>query len=180
MQPEASVRKEKSKTRELVETVALALVLAFGVRATVAEARFIPSTSKVPTIQVDDRVLVDKVSYHLGSPRRGDIAVFRPPAGSGLGHDDLIKRVVGLPGEKIRVMEGKVFINGEALHEPYLNEAPNYTLPERTIPADSVFVMGDNRNNSADSHVWGYLPVENIIGKATFRYWPVPRAGLMD
>lgn len=169
----------KSKTRELVETVTLALVLAFGVRTTVAEARFIPTTSMVPTIQVDDRVLVEKVSYWFGPPRRGDIVVCRAPEVTGY-RDDLIKRVVGLPGERLRVQEGKVFINGAALNEPYLNEAPHYTLPERTIPPDSLFVMGDNRNNSADSHVWGYLPTDNVIGKASFRYWPLHRAGAMN
>lgn len=169
----------KSKVRETAETVALALVLAFGVRATVAEARFIPTTSMVPTIQVDDRVLVEKVSYWFAPPGRGDIVVCRAPAATGF-QDDLIKRVVGLPGETLRVEAGKVFIDGKPLNEPYLHEAPTYTLSERKIPADSLFVMGDNRNNSADSHVWGYLPVENVIGKASFRYWPLHRLGAMN
>lgn len=170
----------KSKSRETLETFAVALVLALGVRWQVAEARYIPSESMLPTLKVHDRLIVEKISYRFQTPQRGDIVVFNPPAGSGFDQNAFIKRIVGLPGERIKVNSGSVFINGKPLVEPYLNEAPEYLLEERLIPEGHVFVMGDNRNNSADSHVWGTLPVENIIGRAAVRFWPPDRLGLAD
>lgn len=175
----------KSKTREYLETFAVALALAFFVRATVAEARFIPSESMRPTLEVGDRLIVEKVTYHFGPPNRGDIVVFNPPERAGGNGNAFIKRVVGLPGDKLRIDEGKVFINGKPLTEPYIAEAPLYMepdwaslgMPDGVVPKGSVFVMGDNRNNSQDSHVWGALPIKNIIGQTVFRFWPVNRLG---
>jgi signal peptidase I len=175
----------KSKTREYLETFAVALALAFFVRATVAEARFIPSESMRPTLEVGDRLIVEKVTYHFGAPNRGDIVVFNPPERAGGNGNAFIKRVVGLPGDKLRIDEGKVFVNGKPLTEPYIAEAPLYMepdwdglgMPGGVVPKGSVFVMGDNRNNSQDSHVWGALPIKNIIGQTVFRFWPVNRLG---
>ncbi|MNS39707.1 Signal peptidase I T [compost metagenome] len=175
----------KSKTREYLETFAVALALAFFVRATVAEARFIPSESMRPTLEVGDRLIVEKVTYHFGPPNRGDIVVFNPPERAGGNGNAFIKRVVGLPGDKLHIDEGKVFINGKPLTEPYIAEAPLYMepdwaslgMPDGVVPKGSVFVMGDNRNNSQDSHVWGPLPIKNIIGQTVFRFWPVNRLG---
>lgn len=175
----------KSKTREYLETFAVALALAFFVRATVAEARFIPSESMRPTLEVGDRLIVEKVTYHFGPPNRGDIVVFNPPERAGGNGNAFIKRVVGLPGDKLRIDEGKVFVNGKPLTEPYIAEAPLYMepdwvslgMPDGVVPKGSVFVMGDNRNNSQDSHVWGALPIKNIIGQTVFRFWPVNRLG---
>lgn len=189
----------KSKTRETIETFAIAIGLALLVRATVAEARYIPSDSMLPTLEKGDRLIVEKITYHFGQPDRGDIVVFYPPDGSGFEPGNaFIKRVVGLPGENIRVTEGKVFINDKPLTEPYELEPPDYKLPDMDhdrmttywqsipteaeggfqIPKGHVFVMGDNRNNSMDSHVWGFLPIKNIIGKATVRFWPPNRLGV--
>lgn len=181
----------KSRTRETIETFVIALALALGVRATVAEARFIPSESMLPTLEVGDRLIVEKVSYHFESPNRGDIVVFNPPEGAGFpDHNALIKRVIGLPGDHLAVHEAKVWVNGKVLAESYIKENPDYRMPdsenpgayfhegrEILVPAGHVFVMGDNRNNSADSHVWGFLPIKNIIGRAAVRFWPPTRLG---
>lgn len=181
----------KSRTRETIETFVIALALALGVRATVAEARFIPSESMLPTLEVGDRLIVEKVSYHFESPHHGDIVVFNPPEGAGFrDHNALIKRVIALPGEHLEVRDAKVWLNGKALDEAYTKEGPDYRMPdpgnpgayfhegaEVVVPAGHVFVMGDNRNNSADSHVWGFLPISNIIGRAAVRFWPLTRLG---
>lgn len=175
----------KSKTREYVETLVVAFVLAFVVRTTIAEARFIPSESMLPTLEVGDRLIVEKLTYRFSPVERGDIVVFEaPPRAMGNGNA-FIKRVVGLPGERIDIRAGQVFINGDALKEPYILEAPRYPdpdwdalgLPDGLIPQDAVFVMGDNRNNSQDSHVWGSLPLRNVIGQTVFRFWPPSRVG---
>lgn len=175
----------KSKSREYMETFGVALALAFFVRATIAEARYIPSESMRPTLEVGDRLIVEKVSYHFTMPHRGDIVVFNPPERAGGNGNAFIKRVIGLPGEHVRIHDGKVFINGKPLTEPYIAEAPMYMEPDwdslnmhdGVVPAGCVFVMGDNRNNSQDSHVWGALPVKNIIGDTVFRFWPPNRVG---
>jgi signal peptidase I len=176
----------RSKTREAVETMAVALVLAFGVRAEVAAAYFIPSESMLPTLQVGDRIVVEKLSQHFGLPHRGDVVVFDPPPSAYPRPGDAwIKRVIGLPGDTIDIRHGHVLVNGRALTEPYVAEAVRYGepdwdalgMPGGKVPAGCVFVMGDNRNNSADGHLWGALPVRNIIGRSVFRYWPLDRIG---
>jgi signal peptidase I len=178
-------RAPKSKGREYVETFVVALALAFFVRGTIAEARFIPSESMLPTLEVGDRLIVEKVSYRFSVPQRGDIVVYNPPERAMGNGNAFIKRVIGLPGETIDIRDGQVYIDGKALTEPYVMEAPRYPdpmwdglgLPGGVIPKDKVFVMGDNRNNSQDSHVWGALPIENIIGQTVFRFWPLTRLG---
>lgn len=175
----------KSKGREYFETFAVALALAFFVRGTIAEARYIPSESMLPTLEVNDRLIVEKVSYHFAAPHRGDIVVFDPPKAAHSGGNALIKRVIGLPGERIAIHGGVVSIDGKPLREPYVMEAPYYAdpdwaylgLPDGKIPDGMVFVMGDNRNNSLDSHVWGAQPIRDIIGHTVFRFWPPSRVG---
>jgi signal peptidase I len=171
----------------------LAFVLAIGVHAAVAEARFIPSESMAPTLAVGDRLIIEKVTARFSSPRRGEILVFYPPnthpSDGGLAlrvvrklgfTPDVayIKRVIGLPGETLAIHDGQVWIDGKALVEPYLNEPPNYTLDPVRVPAGHLFMLGDNRNNSQDSHVWGPLPIENVIGQAAVRFWPLTRLGV--
>jgi signal peptidase I len=157
--------------------VSFALVFGF-VRPFVMEAFWIPSGSMIPTLEVGDRVLVNKFIYRFTDPNRGDIIVFESVDKT---NEDLIKRVVGLPGDEIAVRSGKLYVNGEPQREPYTNKK----LPDRsfyaktTVPKDHVFVMGDNRGNSADSRVFGPLPEKNIEGEAFLRFWPPDRIGLL-
>ncbi|MFQ3616507.1 MAG: signal peptidase I [Cyanobacteriota bacterium] len=170
--------------RENGLVLAIALVLALVIRLFVAEPRYIPSDSMVPTLQVGDRLVVEKISYRLHPPKQGDIVVFDPPAQlQQLGYTTdqaFIKRVIGQPGQTVQVHLGKVWIDGEPLTEPYIAEPPSYEMRSVTVPPGHVFVMGDNRNNSNDSHVWGFLPVENIIGRAIFRFYPIARFGRLE
>jgi signal peptidase I len=113
-------------------------------------------------------VLVSRLAYKIGQPERGDIIVFALPTDQS---QDLIKRVIGLPGETIRIEDGKVTVNGNILEEPYISQSPVYN-GQWAVGEDQLFVLGDNRNNSKDSHQWGLLPRENVIGKALLIYWP--------
>lgn len=188
---------------ELVTIVAAALLLAIAIQAFVVKPFRIPSESMVPTLSVGQRVLADRVSYRVGSPERGDIVVFKPPLGADTGEcgearptdqacskptderseQNFIKRVVGLPGDRLKVIGGRVFIDGRELDEPYTREAegcPTCNLPgEITIPPDHYFMMGDNRGQSEDSRVWGPVPERDLIGQARFTYWPPKRIGTL-
>ncbi|NEQ26893.1 MAG: signal peptidase I [Microcoleus sp. SIO2G3] len=174
-------RRKDNPWLEAFQIVGSALVLALGIRHFVAEARYIPSESMVPTLEVNDRLIVEKVSYHFHSPERGDIIVFWPTEELRRQNpslrDAFIKRVIGLPGEKVEVRAGKVFINDQPLSENYTEAPPEYQWGPQTIPPDSYLVLGDNRNNSYDSHFWGFVPRQNIIGHAVFRFWPPDRVG---
>jgi len=167
--------------RENLQILAIALLLAFLIRVFIAEPRYIPSDSMVPTLNVGDRLVVEKVSYRFHLPQRGDIIVFDPPVQlqfQGYTADQaFIKRVIGEPGQVVAVQQGKVYVDGEPLAEAYIAEPPDYEMPPVLVPAGQFFVMGDNRNNSNDSHVWGFLPKENIIGRAIFRFFPLERVG---
>lgn len=167
----------KSVVRETVETLGLSLLLAFGIRTFVAEARYIPSGSMLPTLEINDRLIIDKVSYDFSNPQRGDIVVFHPPEELHQ-KDAFIKRVIGLPGETIEVKNGKVFVNGEALKENYIEAPPDYHWGPETVPPDEYLVLGDNRNDSFDGHYWGFVKRDRIIGKAIVRFWPLDRIGL--
>jgi signal peptidase I len=136
------------------------------------ESRYIPSEAMLPTFQAGDRVLIDKRIYRSTHPKRGDIVIFHPTPTlrQQQFNDPFIKRVIGLPGEKIAVKAGKVYVDDFPLKESYLNESPQYDYPATLVPVNSYFVLGDNRNNSYDSHYWGFVPREYIIGKATKRF----------
>jgi signal peptidase I len=166
---------------EAAKTLGLSLILALGIRQFVAEARYIPSESMVPTLEVNDRLIVEKISYYFNDPGRGDIIVFWPTdtlrAQNPSLRDAFIKRVIGLPGETIEVHDGLVYVDGDPLEENYIAAPPDYEWGPETVPADSYLVLGDNRNNSYDSHFWGYVPRENIIGRAVVRFWPIDRIG---
>jgi len=169
---------------ENIRLVAIALTIAIVVRLFIAEPRFIPSPSMVPTLAVGDRLLIDKISYHLHPPTRGDIVVFAPPPQlQEYGYRSsqaFIKRVIGLPGQQVQVSQGRVYVDGKPLVETYILEAPQYDMPPVTVPAGQLFVMGDNRNDSNDSHVWGFLPIENVIGRAALRFWPLDQVGVVS
>ena len=125
--------------------------------------------SMQPTMHPDEYVLIDKLSYMFGQPQRGDIVVFHYPCGT---DRDFIKRIIGLPGETVTILSGQVTVNGELLQEPYIAAAPRYN-GTWTAAADEYFVLGDNRNNSSDSHSWGVLQREFLIGRALVVYWPL-------
>jgi len=169
------------RTRENVQVIAIALFLALFIRAFVAEPRYIPSHSMLPTLEVGDRLVVEKISYHFHPPARGEIVVFDPPQQlqiQGYAKDQaFIKRVIGTPGETVQIQNGKVYLNSIPLKEDYIAEPPKYQMEAVRVPEDQLFVMGDNRNNSNDSHVWGFLPKQNIIGHACYRFWPLSRIG---
>jgi signal peptidase I len=184
-----AVDKRKSETsgksdvrkflQENIPIVIIALVLAFLIRTFVAEPRYIPSDSMLPTLEVNDRLLVEKVSYRFRAPATGDIIVFEPPPllqEFGFTRSDaFIKRIIGEPGQTVRVHGGTVYLNQKPLREPYIADPPAYEMETQKVPVGQYFVMGDNRNNSNDSHVWGFLPKQNIIGRACFRFWPLNR-----
>src|ERR671916_2051010 len=161
---------------EFLVILAVAFVLVFGfVRPFVLEAFRIPSESMVPTLEVGDRVFVNKFIYRFHPPERHDIIVFESDEGSTEGgQEDLIKRVVGLPGDEISVQDGTLFVNGERQEEPYVNEQPPDTssFGPTVVPEGKVFVMGDNRANSRDSRYIGPVPLENIEGEAFMIFWP--------
>lgn len=175
-------RPQKSTWRyvfEVLEIVIIAFALSWLIRSYVLEARVIPTGSMLPTIQLQDRVIVDKFFFKaVGELRPGDVIVFHPPK-SAHSSDDFIKRLIGMPGDTVEIRNHKTYINGKLIYEPYLLEAPKKDFPRTEIPQGMVFVMGDNRNSSADSREWGFLPIENISGRTLFRYWPLDRFGAL-
>jgi signal peptidase I len=170
---------------ESLKTVGMSMMLAFGVRTFAAQAYYIPSGSMEPTLQIDDKIMVDKVSYRLRLPSRGDIVVFQPPqsaikeCGASNTHDVWVKRVIGLPGDKVEVKNRKVLVNDSSLSERYLAQKPSYQWGPAVVPKNSYLVLGDNRQNSCDGHYWGFLPQERLLGRAFVRYWPLNRAGVL-
>ncbi|MGF1482665.1 MAG: signal peptidase I [Cyanophyceae cyanobacterium] len=167
---------------ELIKTVVMAGALALGIRTFVAEARYIPSGSMEPTLEINDRLIIEKITYRLRNPERGDVVVFSPTEALQQQNfrDAFIKRVIGLPGEEIEVKGGRVFVNGQALREKYIAEEPEYDYGPVVVPDDQYLVLGDNRNNSYDSHYWGFVPRDNLIGRAAVRFWPPNRLGSID
>jgi signal peptidase I len=183
--------------------VLVALAVAIVVKTFLIQAFYIPSESMVPTLEVGDRVFVNKVAYDIGDIGRGDVIVFENPnpaetpdrgllggflhwLGEGLGfaqpeNEDFIKRVIGLPGDTIEIRDDVVYVNGERLAEPYLTpqaRAHNGDYGPMTVPRDSLFVMGDNRGNSADSRYGlGFVPVDRVIGRAFVVIWPPSHLG---
>ncbi len=154
---------------DIFETLLLALILFFAINAMSARVR-VDGFSMRPTLEDGEFVLVSKMSYLLGTMQRGDIIVFHFPMNP---EEELIKRVIGLPGDHVSVQNGTVSINGQILNEPYIAATPSYSV-EWDVPDGQIFVLGDNRNNSNDSKDWGLLPAQNVVGKAVLIYWPPP------
>ena len=159
----------------MAETILPALIIAIVINLFLAQATRVEGFSMEPTLHGQQRLIIEKVSYRIHQPRRGDIIVIRVP---GMGHL-LIKRIVGLPGETLEIRNGVVFINGEKLDEPYVNGIPRGSYPTTKIPDGYIFVMGDNRNNSSDSRSFGPVSEKNIVGHAWMRYWPIKSWKLM-
>ena len=169
--------------KENLQLVVIALCLALLIRTFIAEPRYIPSDSMLPTLETGDRLVVEKFSYRFRSPTTGDIIVFDPPQQLqklGYAKDQaFIKRIIGEPGQIVSVANGKVYLDSKPLQEDYIAEPPAYQWEPHQVPEQEFFVMGDNRNDSNDSHVWGFLPKSKIIGRARFRFWPLNRLGLV-
>ena len=174
-------QQEENTLVEIIKTLVTAVILAFGIRTFVAEARYIPSSSMEPTLQINDRLIIEKITYRFNSPERGDIVVFNPTEAlkEKNFNDAFIKRIIGVPGDMVQVKQGQVYLNGELIEEDYISEAPAYEYGPVTVPENQYLVLGDNRNNSYDSHYWGFVPKEKLIGKAFVRFWPLPRLGIL-
>jgi signal peptidase I len=158
---------------EIVLIVGAALVLALLIQQFIVKPFSIPSGSMEPTLVQGDRILVARFAYRFGDPKPGDVVVFDPPTSS---KEEYVKRVVAVAGDTVAVHDGKLYVNGEPMTEPYLKDTNLAgTFEEITVPKDMVFVMGDNRNNSADSRVFGPVPKSSILGRAFAIYWPLNR-----
>jgi signal peptidase I len=155
--------------KDVLETLVLSIVLFVGVNIISARIR-VDGASMEPTLDTGEYVIVNRLSYRLGTPQRGDIIVFHPPLAP---QEEYIKRVIGLPWDEVEVRDGMVYVNGQALNETYLSTKTNYPGTWR-VPAGQLFVLGDNRNNSSDSHEWGTLALASVVGKAVVVYWPPP------
>jgi signal peptidase I len=165
--PEADTMNWGRFALDIIETLVLAIILFLGINAISARVR-VDGFSMRPTLEDGEFVLVSKLSYHLGKVNRGDIIVFHFPMNP---QEELIKRVIGLPGDHISVQGGVVAVNGQKISEPYIASTPSYS-GEWDVSAGDLFVLGDNRNNSNDSKDWGLLPMDKVVGKAIVIYWP--------
>jgi signal peptidase I len=203
---EKTTQKKDNPWLELGQTVLMAFILSFGIRTFVAEARYIPSSSMEPTLLINDRLLIEKMTYRFHEPQRGDVVVFNPTetlAEHGY-NEAFIKRIIGVPGDKVELKNGEVFINDKPLQESYTSgdktetqypvyldsnqiisksicgNEPPFLEGVVTIPDNSYLVLGDNRANSYDSRCWGLVPKDRIIGRASVRFWPPQRMGTID
>lgn len=171
----------KSVIREIAVTLLIALVLFVGIHCMVQNSEVI-SGSMLPTLSIGERLFIDKLAYKFGHlPQRGDIVVFIPPSSLD-SPDDFIKRIIGLPGEVVEIKSGIVYIHKAdgsviQLEEPYVETPATNDYISGTIPAGQYFVMGDNRNNSADSRYWGTVPLGSIVGRAWWVTWPFSKFG---
>jgi signal peptidase I len=147
------------------------LVLSFAIQNSIVEGN-----SMQPGLLNGQRLIVNKAAFLFQSPQRGQIVVIYPPVATSR---QWVKRIIGLPGDTVRITQGRVYVNGVALSEPYIRETPQYSLAEITIPPDNYFVLGDNRNNSTDSHYGWTVPRHNIVGSVWLRFWPLNNWGLI-
>mmetsp|Transcript_9186 Transcript_9186/g.18400 ORF Transcript_9186/g.18400 Transcript_9186/m.18400 type:complete len:294 (+) Transcript_9186:126-1007(+) len=180
-----------SEAQDDIKTYTLSLFIALSIRFLLIEPRYIPSLSMYPTFEVGDQLAVEKVTKRVRPQRRGEVVVFNPPAAfreivSGESADTgdskkakeaLIKRVVALAGDTVVVKSGILYVNGMPQDEPYTAEKALYDFGPVTVPEGKLLVLGDNRNHSLDGHIWGFLPQENVIGRAVYLYWPPWRLG---
>jgi signal peptidase I len=190
--------RRRSFIAELPGLLLTALVIAVVIKTFLLQPFWIPSESMLPTIEVNDRVMVNKLAYRFGEPQRGDVVVFRDPREEQIeesipeavirsvleavgirtrGDEDLIKRVVGLPGETIEVRDNHVLVNGAPIEETYLPEVFMPDEPPITVGPDEVFVMGDNRDASFDSRRFGAIPLDDLVGEAFVTIWPISHFG---
>ena len=164
--------------REVAITVLIAVAVFALLRLTVQSYTVVMSSME-PNFQEGECIMVNKVCYRSSGPQRGEVIVFNPPPPNDESRYPFIKRVIGLPGDTVEIRDGKVLVNGTALQEEYIMAPPNYTMPATEVPENEYFVLGDNRNNSSDSHTGWTVPRHNIIGRAWFTYWPPSKWGIV-
>jgi len=178
--PEPAAAEEKGSAvwrflLDVLETVVLSALLFAGINAVSARIR-VDGYSMEPTLHNGEFVIVNKMAYKLGNPQHGDVIVFHYPRDP---EQEYIKRIVGLPGDRVQVRGGQVYVNDQLINEPYIAAAPKYQS-EWSVPENALFVLGDNRNNSSDSHNWGPVPMEYVVGRALFIYWPPEAWGAIE
>lgn len=168
---------------DFVETVVMALAVFVIIYLFLFQPHQVKGSSMYPNFHNGEYILTDKISYKLGNPQKGDVIIFKAPKNE---EYDYIKRIIGLPGDTIEVLNSKIYLNQQLLDEPflpsdYITSGGTFLRPGLTVtvPPDEFFVMGDNRSHSSDSREWGFVPKENIVGKAWIRYWPPARMGLV-
>ncbi|MDR1204213.1 MAG: signal peptidase I [Peptococcaceae bacterium] len=166
------MKKEDIKEWALLLLTAVAIVLV--IRMTILDNRIVPSGSMMPTIRPGDRLFVEKVTHHFGGVHPGDIVVFDPPEAANF-EDDLIKRLIAVAGDSVEVKNGTLYVNDHPVDEPYVEDPMNYEMAKQTVPDGKIFVLGDNRNSSLDSHRWGFADLDSVQGKAMLIYWPLNR-----
>ena len=174
MLPESGSSGTRHFGRELAGSFLPAIVLALVIHLFLAQSTIVYGESMEPNLDTAQRLVVEKVSYHLHGPMRGDIVILPDPTG---GPIPLIKRVVGLPGERVSISGGRVYVNGLPLDESYLSQSTAGEGRSWQVPPLQLFVLGDNRGNSKDSRYFGTVPVDSIIGHAVFRFWPPDKLG---
>ncbi|MHB9145153.1 MAG: signal peptidase I [Symbiobacteriia bacterium] len=170
--------------RDVIEILVAALLIAIVIRTFIIEVTRVPTPSMVPSIEAGDRLLTDKLWFHISGLRHGDVVVFQPPFAT---TEPYVKRIIGLPGDRIAVRDGAVYRNGQPLNEPYLAEKPNYTRAEVTVPPGKMLVLGDNRNYSNDSsrwegngiQSWGFADIKKVTGRVIWRLFPLNQFGPM-
>lgn len=172
------IRTEKSQVRELLETIGSSVLIAAVIMIFIARAYTVNGESMLPTLHNGERLLVDKISYRFIPPARGEIIVFKNPSNQ---KEQFIKRVIGLPGDKVSIALGVVYVNDQPIEEDYILAPARIGFAPQVVPEDTYFVLGDNRNNSEDSRFGrvGFLPRRLIIGRAVWRYWPLNKLSLI-
>ena len=163
--------------RDLVGTILPAILIALLIHVFLAQATRVYGQSMEPNLHTNERLVIEKLSYRFHGPRRGDVVVLQDPGGS---PELLIKRVVGLPGERVTIANGSVFVDGVAIDEPYLDQDTQGGGRSWVVPPFTVFVLGDNRSASRDSRIFGPVALDEILGRALFRYWPLSEIGVLS
>ncbi|MDD3839633.1 MAG: signal peptidase I [Clostridia bacterium] len=171
--------KRNNEIIEWIQAIVIAIVLAFVIKTFLFDTLRVDGSSMEPTLHDNDRLIISKISYIVDQPKRGDIAVFKYP---GNPKEYYIKRVIAIGNDKIKIENGNVYVNGELKIEPYIKEKTIVGFKESVIPEGTIFVLGDNRNDSTDSRrpSVGYVPLDNMVGKAVFRIWPFDKINLID
>ena len=166
---------KKSMIRELLETVISAGIIAFIIITFIGQVTVVRGASMEPTLHNNERLIADKISYRFETPNRSEIIIFRPPLEI---KRNYIKRVIGIPGDKVEIINGEIYLNDKKLEESYIKNRSYENMPPTIVPDNSFFVLGDNRPNSSDSRYWGFVPRKNVVGKAWVIFWPLNKIRL--